>query len=60
MFPSVSTQNKEPQAYGRKIIEHTCVGPNLLLIFLIYAWGSVFGQQSPEVRNPVRVAYNNA
>ena len=42
----MGTPNKESQEYGRNKIEYKDPGRYILIIFLLYSWGSLFGVSS--------------
>ena len=39
----MGTPNREPQEYGRNLIEYNGPGRYIPIIFLLYSWGSLFG-----------------
>ena len=42
----MGTPNMEPQEHSRNIIEHKDPGGYILIIFLLFSWGSLFGLPS--------------
>ena len=40
---TMRTPNREPQEYSRHIMEYKDPGRYILIIFLLYSWGSLFG-----------------
>ena len=54
----MGTSNREPQEYNGNTIEYKDPGRYILIIFLLYAWGSLFGVPSrvpllkPNTPNP--------
>ena len=42
----LGTPNREPQEYGRNIMEYKDPGRYIPIIYLLYSWGSRFGVPS--------------